>query len=215
MSGQNSEQEKTEDPTQRRLEKAREEGNVAISTEISSVAIMVVSVLAVVGMGEFIYGRFEALFQTFFLNSQMAVDNHNQAIAYLGQAFKYGKQGMAPILIVLVITALVVNLVQTKAAFSIKALKPKASKLNPINGIKNIFSMKGLVELAKGMLKLLIIGVIVYYTVFTNMEHIISFAVMPMEYNISEAGTYVLLFLGRVFAALAILAVADAIYQQY
>jgi flagellar biosynthetic protein FlhB len=215
MSGQNSEQEKTEDPTQRRLEKAREEGNVAISTEISSVAIMVVSVLAVVGMGEFIYGRFEALFQTFFLNSQMAVDNHNQAIAYLGQAFKYGMQGMAPILIVLVITALVVNLVQTKAAFSIKALKPKASKLNPINGIKNIFSMKGLVELAKGMLKLLIIGVIVYYTVFTNMEHIISFAVMPMEYNISEAGTYVLLFLGRVFAALAILAVADAIYQQY
>jgi flagellar biosynthetic protein FlhB len=110
---------------------------------------------------------------------------------------------------------LVVNLIQTKGAFSLKAMEPKFDKLNPINGIKNIFSMKGLVELAKGMFKLLIMGLIVYYTVFPNMEHFISFAVMPMKYNISESGTYVLLFLSRTFAALFILAIADAIYQQY
>ncbi len=215
MSDQNSAQEKTEDPTQRRLEKAREEGQVAISTEISSVMIMVVSVLTIVGMGEFIYARFEALFETFFLNSRMPVDNQDHALMFLGQAFWYGIEAMMPILIVLIFTALVVNMIQTKGAFSFKAIQPKAEKLNPINGIKNIFSMKGLVELAKGMFKLLIIGLIVYYTVFPNIEHFISFSVMPLEYNLSESGSYVLLFLGRIFAALFILAIADAIYQQY
>lgn len=215
MADKNQGQDKTEDPTQRRFEKAREEGNVAISTEISSVMIMVVSLLTVLGMGDFIYGRIEALFETFFLNSQMALENQSHAVAYLGLAFQYGLEAMAPILIVLMVTALVVNLIQTKGAFSLKAMKPKPEKLNPITGIQNIFSKKGFVELAKGMFKLLIMGFIVYITVFPNMDHFVSFSVMPLEYNISEAGYYVLLFLGRIFAALFILAIADAIYQQY
>ena len=215
MADKQSDQEKTEDPTQKKLEKAREEGQVAISTEISSVMIMVVSVLTVVGMGEFIYGRFEMLFQTFFLNAQMAIENQNHAAAYVGLAFQYGIEAMTPILIVLIATALVVNLIQTKAAFSLKAIEPKFEKLNPITGIQNIFSMKGLVELAKGLFKLFIMAIIVYFTVFPNMEHFVSFSVMPLEYNLSESGGYVLLFLGRTFAALTILAIADAIYQQY
>lgn len=215
MADKQSDQEKTEDPTQKKLEKAREEGQVAISTEISSVMIMVFSVLTVVGMGEFMYGRFEALFESFFLNAQMNIENQNHAAAYLGLAFRYGIEAMTPILIVLVATGLVVNLIQTKAAFSLKAIEPKFEKLNPITGIQNIFSMKGLVELAKGLFKLFIMAIIVYFTVFPNMEHFVSFSVMPLEYNLSEAGTYVLLFLGRTFAALTILAIADAIYQQY
>lgn len=215
MADKQSDQEKTEDPTQRKLEKAREEGQVAISNEISSVMIMAFSVLAVVGMGEFIYGRVEMLFETFFLNAQMAIENQDHAAAYVGLAFRYGIEAMTPILIVLIATALVVNLIQTKAAFSLKAIQPKFEKLNPITGIQNIFSMKGLVELAKGIFKLLIMGVIVYVTVFPNMDHFVSFSVMPLKYNLSEAGSYVLLFLSRTFAALTILAVADAIYQQY
>ncbi len=70
-------------------------------------------------------------------------------------------------------------------------------------------------ELVKGLFKLLIMGLIVYFTVFPNMEHFVSFSVMPLKYNISEAGSYVLLFLTRTFVALTILAIVDAIYQQY
>ncbi len=215
MSDKQSDQEKTEDPTQKRLEKAREEGQVAISTEISSVMIMVVSVMTFVGMGDFMYGRFEALFETFFLNAQLALENQNNAMIFVGIAFQHGIEAMTPILIALIATALVVNLIQTKGAFSLKAIKPKPEKLNPITGIQNIFSKKGLMELVKGLFKLLIMGFIVYFTVFPNMEHFVSFSVMPLEYNISEAGSYVLLFLTRTFVALTILAIIDAIYQQY
>jgi flagellar biosynthetic protein FlhB len=215
MAGQSSEQEKTEEPTQRRLEEAREEGNVSISTEISSVLLMIISLFTVMGVGGFIYGRFEKLFTTFFLNSHMPVDNRDNALAYLKQALWYGYEAMIPLLIALIVTALIVNLIQTKGAFSMKAIEPKPEKMNPIEGIKNIFSLKGLVELAKGMFKLLVMGVIVYFTIRSNVTHFISFSVMPIEYTLGETGYYILVFLGKVFAALLVMAIADAIYQQY
>lgn len=215
MSDDNSAQDKTEDPTQRRLEKAREEGNVAVSTEISSVMIMIVSLLTIWGLGGFIYQRFSHLFETFFMNAHADLSNQSNAIAYLGTAFRYGIEAMIPLLIVLVATALLVNVVQTKGVFTLKAIEPKPDNLNPINGLQKIFSMKGLVELGKGLFKLLIMGAILYYTIFSNMQHFVSFAVMPLKYDISETGSYVLLFLGRVFVALLVLAIADMIYQQY
>lgn len=215
MPDDDSAQNKTEDPTERQLEKAREEGNVAVSTEISSVMILIAALLSIWGMGGFIYQKFNDLFETFFLNAHADILNQNNAIAYLGIAFRYGIEAMVPLLIVLVTTALTVNLIQTKGVFSFKAIEPKPDNINPVNGVKNIFSMKGLADLVKGLVKLLIMGGILYYTIFTNIGHFVSFAVMPLKYDISETGSYVLLFLGRVFSALLVLAIADVIYEKY
>lgn len=215
MPNQQSDQEKTEDPTERRLEKAREEGEVSISSEVSSVMVMFVSLLTFMGMGAFMYQQVRSLFETFFLNAAMPIENQGQAKAYLEVAFWYAYDLMFPLLIVLLVTTLIVNFAQTKGVFSLKAMKPKASKLNPINGLKRIFSMQGLVELAKGLFKLFVMGLIVYYTIQVNIEHFVTFSVMPLLYSISESGSYILLFLGRVLAALFVLAIADAAYQQY
>lgn len=215
MADDNSAQEKTEEPTQRRLDKAREEGNVSVSTEISSVALMIVSLFTVLGMGNFMYAKMESLFSTFFLNAPAAISNQDNALFYLKIASWKGFQMMLPLLIALITTALLVNLVQTRGAFSLKALQPKGSKLNPINGMKNIFSTKGLMELVKGLSKLLIMGAIAYFTITANISHFVSFAVMPLESNIAQTGHYILLFLGRIFAALLVLSIIDAIYQKY
>jgi len=215
MSEQKSDQEKTEEPTQRKIEKAREEGNVSISKEISSVVLMVVSVIMLVGTGGYIYGKIETLFEVYLINSGMPIEDQGQAIEYLEMALWLGLDMMTPTLIVLMVTALIVNVVQTKGAFSTKAIQPKASKINPVNGLKKIFSMKGLVELAKGFIKLFIVVVIVYYTVQSEMENFISFVVMPLGYNLSEAGTQILVFVSKVLAALFILSVADALYQRF
>lgn len=215
MSDKNSDQEKTEEPTQRKLEKAREEGNVSISKEVSSVVLMIVSIMVFVSSGGFIYGKVEELFETFFISSGMALDNQDHAIEYLEQAMILGFEMMAPALIVLMLTALIVNVAQTGAAFSTKAIAPKGSKMNPVNGIKKIFSMHGAVELAKGFLKLLIVTVVVYYTVRNDIEHFLSFMLLPMETSISESGVYVLMFVGRILTALFILSVADAVFQRF
>lgn len=215
MSDQNSAQEKTEEPTQQKLEKAQEEGNVSISTEISSVMLMVVSLFTFLGMGGYMYQHIETVFESLFQNAGMPIANRNQAMAYLDVAFGNAYTLMIPLFIVLVSTALIVNLIQTKGALSLKAIQPKGSKLNPINGIKRVFSMRGLVELAKGMLKLLIMGSIVYFTIQTNIEEFVSYSIMPLEHNITEAGSHILLFVSRIFAALLVLSIADAAYQHY
>lgn len=215
MSDQNSAQEKTEEPTQKKLDEAREEGNVSVSKEISSVMIMLVSMITLVSAGGFIYGRARSLFETFLLNSQMALKDQDHALHYLSMAFWHGFEMMLPLLIILVVTAIVVNVIQTKGAFSMKAMKPKASNMNPVNGIKKIFSMKGLVELAKGLLKLVMIAIIVYYTVHNEINHFVSFTMKPIKSSLSESGSFILIFVGRILAALFVLSIADAVYQQF
>jgi flagellar biosynthetic protein FlhB len=215
MSENKSDQERTEEPTQRKLEKAREEGNVNNSKEISSLLLMLVSVIVFVAAGDFMYGRLKELFQTFFFNSGMALEDIEHAKEFLKMALRYGIEMMIPIMIILLLTAIFVNLIQTGAVFSTKSIKPKASKINPLSGLKRIFSLKGFVELSKGILKLMIVGLIAYLTVQSEIEHFVSFVIMPMEYNISEAGSHILVFVGRVLAALCVLSIADAIYQRY
>jgi len=215
MADNNSEQEKTEEPTQRRLEEAREEGNVDVSTEISSVMLLVVALFTIIGTGGYIYGRVRSLFITFFLSLGTPVGNQESARSYLESAAMYGFEIMLPLLIGLIITALIVNLVQTKGAFSFKAMEPKASNLNPVEGMKNIFSMKGLVELAKGFSKLIIVGFIVYYTIHSNINRFVAFAVMPIEYSLGQSGYYILIFLTKILIALFVLSIGDAAYQKY
>src|SRR5690625_4285926 len=155
MAEQKTDQEKTEEPSQRKLEKAKEEGNVSLSKEISSVMLMLCSLVVFMASGGYMYSRMESLFTTFFYSAGMALEDQDHAIEYLEMAMILGFEMMMPILVFLTVTALLVNLVQTGGAFSTKAIEPKASKINPVNGIKRIFSMKGIAELVKGFLKLL------------------------------------------------------------
>ncbi|MCH8557602.1 MAG: flagellar biosynthesis protein FlhB [Balneolia bacterium] len=215
MAEQKSDQEKTEEPTQRKIEKAREEGNVSISKEVSSVVLMVVSIIMLVGTGGYIYGKLELLFQGFMINAAAPINDQDQAIEFLENALWIGLDMMTPFLIVIFISAALVNIVQTKGAFSTKAIQPKGSKLNPISGLKKIFSMKGIVELAKGFVKLFIVVVIVYFTVQSEMEYFISYIVMPLGYTLGDAGTKVLVFVSEILAALFVLAMADALYQRF
>jgi len=215
MADNDSEQDKTEEPTQQRLDKAREEGNISISTEISSVMLMVVTLFTIMGTGSFMYGKVQALFTTFFLSLRMPINNEESALEYLKLASVYGFEIMLPLLIALIVTALIVNIVQTKGALSFKALEPKGSNMNPVNGIKKIFSMKGLVELVKGFLKLAIIGYIVYYTILSNMDRFVAFAVTPIQNTLNSSGYYIIMYLGRIFVALFALSIADAFYQKY
>lgn len=215
MAEQQHDQEKTEEPTPRKLEKAREEGNVSVSTEVSSVMLMIVSIIIFISAGGFMYSSLERLFETFFLNSHMALTNQENTLEYLETAVWLGLRMTIPVLIVLTVVAILVNVVQTGGVFSFKAIQPKGSKLNPINGLKRIFSMKGFVELAKGILKLSIVALVIYLTVRNDTEHFISFIVMPIGYSLSESGSYILMFVTRILAALFILSIADAVYQRY
>ena len=215
MAEQKTDQEKTEEPSQRKLEKAKEEGNVSLSKEVSSVMLMLCSLVVFMASGGYMYSKMESLFTTFFYSAGMALEDQDHAIEYLEMAMILGFEMMMPILVFLTVTALLVNLVQTGGTFSTKAIEPKASKINPVNGIKRIFSMKGIAELVKGFLKLFIVSLVAYYTVRNDIDHFISFVVRPMESSLVESGRYILMFVSRILAALFLLSIADAAWQRF
>ncbi|MDI6402124.1 flagellar biosynthesis protein FlhB [Balneolaceae bacterium ANBcel3] len=215
MSDKNKDQEKTEEPTARKLEKAREEGNVSISKEVSSVMLMTSAIVMLLYSGGFMYRRIEAMMETFFSNAGVPIDNDEQAINYLEMALRFGFEMIIPLMIILLVTALLVNILQTGGVFATKAMKPKASKISPASGFKRVFSMKGFMELVKGFSKLFIVGMIIVFTVRADVDHFLTFSIMPMGSMLSEAGSYVLMFVSRILAALFVLSIIDAVFQRF
>lgn len=212
---QKDDQEKTEEPTKRRLEKAREEGNVAKSTEVSSVVLLVVAVVIFMESGGWMYGQIQHLFETFFINLGQASGSPAAVLQYLKIGGWYGFVMMVPLLIGLFIMAILANVAQTGVVFSSKAIEVKGSKINPVNGFKNIFSMKGIVEAVKGFSKIFLIGIIIYFTLHNELRDIVSFLLLPIGGIISHSGEYILTIVTRILAALVVLAIADAIYKRY
>lgn len=215
MSDKNSDQEKTEEPTAKKLEDARKEGNVSISTEVSSVAVLTTAVLMFVSTSSMIGSKVSELFETFFRNAGQGFANQDQALSHLSEAM-WGIIGIiGPTMSILLIVTLIVNFAQTGGVFSVKAIQPKGSKMSPMNGLKKIFSAKGAVELIKGFAKLFIVGLIGYYTVRNDVSTFVEFMVSPLEHSMSEMGSYILMFVTRILAALLVLSIADAIYQRF
>lgn len=215
MADDNKDQEKTEEPTARKLEKAREEGNVSKSAEINSVVLMTIAVIVLYMSSGFIGNETVLLFETFYDLADQPVDNVANALEYLTLATIHGLVMIAPLTIVLFVMAILTNLVQVGVVFSTKVLEFKPERLDPVKGFGRIFSMRGTVELIKGLFKIFIVGMVIYYTVRNNVESFMSLAVMPLQTIIRESVGWVVLITTRILSALLLLAIADALYQRY
>ncbi len=210
-----NDQEKTEQPTAKKLRQAREDGNVAKSTEISSVLLLIMSVIIMSFTGRFMYSRFENLFESYFQNAWLLMDNQETAMRYLALALWQSIQVLAPLLTVLIAVAVLVNVIQTGGLFTTKILEPKGSRINPLEGIKRIVSIKGLVELVKAFSKIGIVGMVIYFTIKNEIENITSFMILPLGSILSDSGDYIYDIVGKILAALVLLAIFDALYSRY
>jgi flagellar biosynthetic protein FlhB len=124
-------------------------------------------------------------------------------------------QAIGPLVGALMLVGVVANLAQVGFMFSHQALKPDWQRLNPLTGLKRIFSGRGLVELLKSLLKLTIIGVIVYITLRDHYPTLASTSRMSLAAAASSL-TQIGLTVGlRVGAAMLVLAVADYFFQRY
>ncbi|WP_097460339.1 flagellar biosynthesis protein FlhB [Mangrovitalea sediminis] len=146
-------QEKSEDPTGRRIQKAREEGNIARSKELSTMAVLVGGAAALLIFGS-ILGKalLEVMHMALQLDRQTIFDPHQMGLKLLAAASDAGL-ATTPILVLLFVAAVAGTVAIGGAVFSSQALVPKFSRLNPLQGIKKMFSLNSIVELVKGFLK--------------------------------------------------------------
>lgn len=158
-------QEKTERPTQKRLNEARREGNVPRSMEMNSAAVLVAGMSTLLLFGGWLMNRLMTFSTGVFLRlGEVGVDATNFQGYIKGTAFWLLKSLM-PFFLVVAVTGILINLIQIGPLFTTKAVQPKLSKLNPLKGLKNLFNQQAFVRLFTNILKVIVIGFVAYRVV--------------------------------------------------
>ena len=193
-------QEKTEEPTQRRLEKAREDGQVLTSKEMfvfaTTAAGVIILLALVVIVSQWIsrWGSFFRFEQGDALSGLLMARLSEAYLDFLIVALIVA----VPILVVVLSTQMLVgrglHLALTAANF-------KGNRINPLNGLKRMFSLRSLVELAKSVLKVGVIGAAAYFVILNYLPTMLALASMSLDRGI-ETGFYALMFLMGVSAAI-------------
>ncbi|HQD62878.1 MAG TPA: flagellar biosynthesis protein FlhB [Defluviitoga sp.] len=205
--------EKTEQPTPRRLEKAREEGNIPISNEFN----MAMSLLAMSMLLMFLFNplvaEIERLFYDYFAlevdfegTELLAYEVKTHSSLYLKLVIFFG---------VSVIVSSILGMIQTKFLFTTKSLKFDLSRINPINGFKRLFSMRTVVELLKAILKLCVVGFLTYNIFKSNWNLILSLADQEIGASFQIIFDMITKILFQLGIALLILSLFDFWYQRH
>lgn len=213
--------EKTEEPTQKKLDDARKEGQVAKSKDISmGIGLLVMFVLLKIAVS-YLGNNFMNLFSQIYnripeMASYMAGDSPVWDFFTL---FRYVlirmSLMMVPFLLIAVAVGVVVEIVQVKWKPTTKPLKPKFDKMNPINGFKKIISVQSLVELLKAILKIVLIFWVVYSTLNKQWGMIFGLYDMPIEQAIGLIGETVINLGIKIALFYLIIAAADYAFQRW
>ena len=207
--------ERTEAPTDERLRKAREEGRVPNSQEVPSVVVLgafaIVLVLAAPSAYRFLYSTVQGGFGAE-IAQPMDVDGMT---GHLKAKFGSCILATVPFMIGGVAASIFASLLSSGWALSTTAIKPKLGRISPINGLKNLVSLKSVVKLLISIAKLSVIVIITGLYLADQREAIVSLWHSPLDGTMAETGRIVVGVLVRILIALAAIAGADLLYQRW
>ena len=207
--------EKTEKATPKRKEDERKKGNVFQSSEVLSV----VSLLAMFNILRLIAPLMVNILMDYTKDMFSSIAK-NGALVVVEDMFKLTLDGIvvvalvaAPMLFASGLIAVIVTFAQTKMLFTMESIKPKFSKLNPLKGLKNIISIRGLVELVKSILKIAALVAIIYNTVKKRLIKFPLMFDMDLMQCVSFLSDLVFSIVNTSGAIFVMIAVGDYVYQ--
>jgi flagellar biosynthetic protein FlhB len=210
---EDSDLEKTEQPTSRRLEQAREEGQVPQSRELSTFLVLIAGAAGLWLMGDWIAGRvLGALRHGFSFERAVAFDTQLM-LEDFGDLFTHVLLTMLPLFGVLIVAAIGAPILLGGLVFSPKALEIKLSRMDPLKGFGRMFSLHGLVELVKSVLKAMVVGAMGVFAVWREREHIFTLMSASLESAIPDFLQTVLFAAVLIILGLAIIALMDVPFQ--
>lgn len=208
-------EEKTEKATPKRRREAREKGQVAKSREVVSAVLLLLMFWCIKKLSGFIYDNLAFImnkFLTIFSNVNGLYEAKNLHNIFIQSVWAF-MIIIFPILGVAALASLIANYLQVGFIFSFKPLTPNFNKLNPLEGIKRVFSKNSLVELIKASLKILLIGYFIYDFLRDNYLMISKLIYMDINSSVSFIGNAIITIGMRASAVLLVLAVFDYCYQ--
>ena len=164
--------EKTEDASGKKLSKAREEGNVAKSTEIPSVFVLLGGVISLWASAFYIYNNVLEVFHFNFIFEKVPDFTRAEMVNILAVHGQKLLMICLPMFAGVYVVAILSNVAQVGFEISWKAIEPKFSKLNPISGFKQKFSSRAVVEMVKNLVKIGVISLVAYNAIMGELPRI-------------------------------------------
>lgn len=176
MSDTSDQENRTEQPTPRRLQKAREEGSVVRAHGLSGVAILIAGALVLTVAGRALAGRME---QVLFVGLRLDPETMRDSAHLLAAVARVVRPGIEIALPFLVLMAVIGFLADTAVGgwiFSTRPLLPNFSRINPLHGLGELFSQTGLVEIVKALTKLAVVAAVAYWLIASRADAFIGLA---------------------------------------
>ena len=205
--------EKTEQPSQRRLEQAREEGQVARSRELSTFAVLMAGGGGLWLMGSSLAGQLTKLIRDgLTLDTELAF--HSDLL--LPRLYTLSLETLwtfLPLLLLLLAAAALSPLLLNGWLFSLKPLQPNFAKLNPITGLGRMFATHGLVELGKAIGKSVIVGGIGAWAIWHDKDSVLMLVSQPVWAAIPHLGYLMWMAFAAIMGGMLLIVAVDVPFQ--
>jgi flagellar biosynthetic protein FlhB len=215
MAAEQDQHDKSEDPTQKRLDEALERGDVAKSQEVNTWFVIAAGTLVLMSFSASMSKDLTATMRGLLANSyQIRVDGRG----FLLMVQKIGAEVIAAValpLLVLALAAIGGNMIQHRLVWSGEPLKPKTSKISPLAGFKRLFSKQSLANFVKGVIKLALIGAVMAALLWSERRRLDTLVTLDAAAILPFTLTLALQLLGAVVAILAFIAAADYLFQYH
>lgn len=182
---------KSEEPTEKRRRESRDKGQIARSRELNTFAIMLAGTGGLLATGGAVgNAMLEIMRGNFALSREVLMDERSMAL-WLAASGKMALDALMPLFIVLLIASIVGPIFLGGWLFSAKAMAPKFSRMNPLAGLKRMFSMKALIELLKALAKFLLILMVALVVLSMDRDDLLAIANEPVESAIMHSAEVV------------------------
>lgn len=207
---------KTEPATPRKREEAREQGQVAKSRELASVAVLLANCLVLMWLGSYTVSQLASVTQKMLSTASRGPLDIQGVIGLAQEVAQPILVIMWPFVLASVAATIIASIGQVGWLFTLKPLAPNLDRVNPIEGIKRLFSKHALGELVKSILKVVLIGLVAYHGFRKHMWEVISLAEGTSVGSMGVVlGKVAVDILWRVIGMLIVLTALDFFYQRW
>ncbi len=206
-------QEKTEEPTERRIEESRKKGQVARSKELNTLLSLMAAAIGMVFLGQYLMADLFKLMTSGLSFEPIRLTSSDQMFEVIREQMGMGLAAILPILGLLVFAAFLGPIAMGVAVFSVESLAPKLEKLSPIKGLVRMFGIQSLMELIKALCKFLLVAAAAIIIIYYSMQDLIGLGFMTVVSATANAGGLLLWSCIGFSAVLILVAAFDVPFQ--
>jgi flagellar biosynthetic protein FlhB len=208
--------EKTEKATPKKREQAREKGQMARSMDLNGAVVLMAALIALSAFGPRMLAQMEEAMLTVIqlAKNPEVVDQHGIGAVFM-LVGRHIVLGALPVIAVCMVAGVLINVIQVGIKPKRKAIKPDPKRLNPITGFKGIVSPNSLVELAKNLVKVGLVGAIVAITLLPKLDEFAALVGTPAQVLLPQLCQAILSLAQRAAMVYLAIGLADVFYQRY